>query len=87
MRLKPYIGLTLALFFVGAAHLTFSQTAPAATETRVPLAIGAGLSGFNPDFGHGHLVGGTLWIDYTLTRVPSLLQGIGIEAEIGRAHV
>jgi opacity protein-like surface antigen len=81
MRLKPYIGLTLAFFFVGAAHFTLSQTAPAASEARVPLAIGAGLSAYNPDWQHGHLIGGTLWIDYTLPRVPSLLRGLGIEAE------
>jgi opacity protein-like surface antigen len=43
------------------------------------LAIGAGFSGYNPDWGHGHLLGGTLWIDYIPSRVPSFLQGIGVE--------
>jgi hypothetical protein len=45
------------------------------------LAIGAGFSGFNPDDGHGHILGGTLWIDYTFPRMPHYLNGIGLEAE------
>ncbi|MGB9408111.1 MAG: outer membrane beta-barrel protein [Terracidiphilus sp.] len=81
MGLKPYLGPTLAAFFVCAAYSALAQTVPAATESRLPLAIGAGFSGYNPDFGHGHLLGGTLWIDYSPNRVPSFLRGIGIEAE------
>lgn len=81
MCLKPYPGLALALLFVCAAYPTLAQTAPAATESRPSLAIGAGLSGYDPDFGHGRMYGGALWIDYTPNRAPSLLRGIGIEAE------
>jgi hypothetical protein len=81
MRLKPYLGLVLGVLFVFNASHAVAQTAPAATEARLPLAIGAGFSGYNPDWGQGHLLGGTLWIDYTLSHVPSLLRGIGIEAE------
>jgi opacity protein-like surface antigen len=47
----------------------------------LPLTIGAGFSGYNPDFGHGHLLGGTLWIGYFPNKVPSLLRGIGVEVE------
>jgi opacity protein-like surface antigen len=46
-----------------------------------PIAVGIGLSGFNPDYGHGHMLGGTLWIDYFPERLPSRLHGLGIEAE------
>src|ERR1035437_1040588 len=81
MRLKPYLGLTLAVLFVCAAYSALAQTVPAATEKYLPFAIGAGFSGYNPHYGHGHLLGGTLWIDYTPNRVPRLLRGIGIEAE------
>src|ERR1039458_5751184 len=81
MRLKPYPGLALALLFVCAAYPTLAQTAPTATESRPSLAIGAGLSGYDPDFGHGRMYGGALWIDYTPNMGPLLLHGIGIEAE------
>jgi opacity protein-like surface antigen len=81
MRLKPYVGLTLALVIVCAAYPALAQSAPSASEKSLPLAIGAGFSGYNPDFGHGHLLGGTLWIDYYPNKVPSILRGIGMEVE------
>ncbi len=81
MGLKPYLGPTLAAFFVCAVYSALAQSVPAARESRLPLAIGAGFSGYNPDYGHGHLLGGTLWIDYTLPHMPSLLHGLSLEAE------
>jgi opacity protein-like surface antigen len=82
MRLKLSVVLILATLFVCVAYPVLAQTAPAATETKLPLAIGAGFSGYNPEAAiPGHILGGTLWIDYSLNRVPSLLRGIGIEAE------
>jgi len=81
MGMRVYVGPTLAAFFVCATYSAFAQAVPAATKGRSPWAIGAGISGYNPDYGHGHLLGGTLWIDYTLTTVPSFLQGLAIEAE------
>ncbi|MGD0800059.1 MAG: outer membrane beta-barrel protein [Terracidiphilus sp.] len=83
MRVKPYLGLILAVLFVCAAYSALAQTAPAATESRFPLAIGAGLSDYNTalDGQNYRLLGGTLWIDYSLIHVPSFLRGIGIEAE------
>jgi len=81
MGLKPLISLTLATLLVCAATSALAQTEPAATKNHIPLAVGAGFSGFNTDLGEGDLYGGTLWIDYTLPRVPSLLRGIGLEAE------
>lgn len=77
MRLKIFAGLSLALIMVYGAS---AQTAPAAEEKRLPWAIGGGFSAFNPDDGHGHLLGGTLWIDYYPVRVPQFLHGIGVEA-------
>jgi opacity protein-like surface antigen len=81
MRLKPYVGLSLALIFVFAAYQAIAQTSPAAREAKLPLAIGAGFSGYNPDWGHTHLLGGALWIDYTPNHVPDILHGIGVEVE------
>ena len=84
MDLKPYLGPTLAALFVCSASSVPAQTVPDATKGYLPLAIGAGLSGYNPDcctHSHGHILGGTLWIDYTLPHMPYLLQGIGLEVE------
>jgi opacity protein-like surface antigen len=82
MVLKPYLGPALAALFVCAASSVPAQTVPSATKGEAPLAVGAGISGYNnPDFGPGHLLGGTLWIDYIPNRVPSFLRGIGLEAK------
>jgi opacity protein-like surface antigen len=79
MRSKPCLELSFALFFLCAASPVLAQAIPSATETEPPLAVGAGVSGYNPDFGHSHLLGGTLWIDYSLSRTPYLPHGIGLE--------
>jgi opacity protein-like surface antigen len=81
MRLKPYFGLTLAVLFVCAAYPAFAQTVPAAKKGSLPLAVGAGLSGYDPYLGQGRMYGGSLWIDYTPNRVPSFLHGLGLEVE------
>lgn len=81
MRLKAYLELALATLIVSAASQVHAQAAPSAKEGRFPFAVGVGLSGYNPDIGHGHLIGGTLWIDYFPNRLPSFMRGIGIEVE------
>jgi hypothetical protein len=81
MRLKPFFWLTLISIFSCAASSALAQSVPDAGQRQLPLAVGLGLSGFNPDQGHGHMAGGTLWIDYSPIRIPWYLRGIGIEAE------
>jgi opacity protein-like surface antigen len=79
MKLIPR--LVFALPFVLAAFPVYSQVAPAATERTFPIAVGVGLSGYDPTFGSGLLIGGTLWIDYTPNRLPKMLNGLGVEVE------
>ncbi len=84
MRLKQYHVPTMAVLFVCAACSTLAQTAPAATRSKNPFAVGVGVSGYdinNYDYLHGFLLGGTLWIDYKLPHMPSILNGLGLEAE------
>ena len=83
MGWKPLFGLTLATLVVCAAHSALAQAVPAAKIARASsaVAVGAGFSGYNADFGAGHLLGGTLWIDYTPPLAPRLLHGIGLEVE------
>jgi opacity protein-like surface antigen len=81
MDLKPCLGPTLAALFLCAASPVLSQAVPAATQGNIPLSVGGGISAYNPDIYQGHMLGGTLWIDYTLRHMPHTLQGLGIEAE------
>lgn len=81
MHLKPFFKLIMGALFVGSAYLSFAQVVPSASENRLPLAVGAGLSSFNPDWAHGRMLGGTLWADYTPNWVPQRLHGIGLEVE------
>ncbi len=81
MRLKPFVWLALATLFVCVAYSAHAQSAPSAAGFKLPLAVGTGLSGFNTDEGHGHLLGGTLWVDYFPGWVPSILRGLGLEGE------
>jgi opacity protein-like surface antigen len=81
MRMKLLPKQALALLFVCTVCSIHAQTVPAATESKRPLAVGAGFSGYNPDYKQGHLLGGALWLDYFPNQLPQILQGIGIEAE------
>jgi len=81
MRLKQFFVLALAVPFVFVLSPVSAQTVPAATEGSLPLAVGGGISSFNPDWNHGRMMGATLWGDWTPSRLPHILHGFGLEAE------
>jgi opacity protein-like surface antigen len=81
MFLKLDAKMLLATLLLATGFSAFSQTGPAATEGGVPLAVGGGVSYWDVDWGHSRMEGGTLWGDYYPARVPSILHGIGLEAE------
>jgi len=81
MQLKPCLGIIFSAIFICAPSFFHAQSAAAASERKFPLSAGAGFSGYNPDFDHGHLLGGTLWLDYTVPYVPWFLHGIGVDLE------
>jgi hypothetical protein len=81
MRLKQFFVLTLAVLFVFVICPVYGQTVPAASEGSLPLAVGGGISSFNPDWAHGRMMGTTLWADWFPTRLPSYLHGFGVDAE------
>ncbi|MGD0940106.1 MAG: outer membrane beta-barrel protein [Terracidiphilus sp.] len=81
MRSKPHDWLALALLFFSAASSVPAQSIHDASAKGIPFAVGIGFSGYNPDYDHGHLFGGTLWIDYIPNRVPPFLRGFELEAE------
>jgi len=83
------IALVLTALLALAALPGFGQVVPSAEAGGLPLQVGAGVSGFNIDWGHDsfgvtrYMEGATLWIDWNLTRLPGpgLLRGLGIELE------
>lgn len=66
---------------VTAAIPVLAQAPASATEGRFHFKAGAGFSDFNGDFGHGHLMGGALWVDCNPAIFPPALRGLGVEAE------
>jgi opacity protein-like surface antigen len=75
-------------YFIGLLVLTglmvassSAQVVPDAQTGGLPLSVGLGVSAYNVDWDNGLMYGGTVWADYTLTRVPAVLSGIGLEFE------
>jgi opacity protein-like surface antigen len=81
MFLRLNVKVLLATLYLTTGFFAFPQTGPSATEGGVPLAVGGGVSYWDVDWGHSRMEGGTLWADYYPNRVPSILRGIGLEAE------
>jgi hypothetical protein len=82
MRLKRFLSPIFAVSLFTLFHPAFSQTAPAAyVDHRLPFSVGAGVSNIDVDWGKSRMYGGTLWIDYFPTRMPRLLDGLGVDIE------
>jgi opacity protein-like surface antigen len=83
MHWKLSFSLTLSVLLVCVVFPACAQSVPAAIGQSgfSPLAVGIGFSGYNPDYDHGHLLGSTLWIDYTPDFLPTSLRGLGVEME------
>ena len=81
MGMQSNLKVILAVIFMSASVTAVAQSAASATKGGWPIAAGGGISVMNPDYGHGAMVGITLWGDYVPQWVPKMLYGIGIEAE------
>jgi opacity protein-like surface antigen len=81
MRLHLILRVILVMLLAATAISTFSQVPPAATQGGLPLTVGGGISSFSPDFNHGRILGGTVWIDYIPQWLPKRLYGLGLEVE------
>lgn len=81
MSIKLVLKLIPAVLFAATTLSLSAQVAPAAQKKGLSLAVGAGLSSYDVDWGHGRMLGGTFWADYYPGFLPSLLHGLGIEAE------
>ena len=58
-----------------------AQAQPAAKTGAFPLSVGAGLSDYDVDWGHGRMLGGTVWLDFQPPKLPAWLNGLGAEIE------
>jgi hypothetical protein len=81
MRLKPFVFPAFAIVLLSALVPATAQTVPAYTAPGIPLNIGLGPSIYNVDWGHGHMLGGTIWADWYPRWLPSIAHGLGVELE------
>jgi len=81
--------LALVALSVAVAFPVAAQVVPSAESGGLPIVVGAGVSGFNMDWGHDqfdrtrYMEGITVWFDWNLTRLPGpdLLKGFSVELE------
>lgn len=71
--------VTVSLF--AAALPAFSQVAATYKANAIPLSIGIGPSSYDVDWGHGRMLGGTVWVDWYPSKVQHLARGLGVEFE------
>ncbi|MGA3131121.1 MAG: outer membrane beta-barrel protein [Terracidiphilus sp.] len=81
MRFKLLVLPVLAVSILTVAIPALSQTVPAYQRQDMPLFVGIGPSGYDVDWGHGRMYGGTIWADWYPERMPSVLHGLGVEVE------
>jgi hypothetical protein len=82
MRFKLLVPPILTVSLLFAAGPAFSQTtAPYQAKGGIPIVIGGGPSAFNPDWGHGIMYGGSVWVDWYPRNLPHSLSGLGVEVE------
>ena len=82
MRFKLLVAPILTVSLIFAALPVLSQTiAPYQGKSTIPIVLGFGPSGYNPDWGHGIMYGGSVWADWSPKQMPHSLDGLGIELE------
>jgi len=82
MRFKLLVPPILTVSLLLAVVPAFSQTAAPYESKGIPLTIGFGPSGFEPDWYHGRMYGGAIWVDWYPSILPHALDGLGVEAEV-----
>jgi hypothetical protein len=82
MRFKLLVPPILTVSLLFAALPAHSQTvAPYQGQKTIPIVLGFGPSGYNPDWGHGAMYGGSVWADWFPRSLPRSLDGLGVEVE------
>jgi Outer membrane protein beta-barrel domain len=83
MRFKLFIPPILTGFLFAVTLPAFSQVAPAYKAPGVPWSVGIGPSSYDVDWGHGRMLGGTVWADWYPEQIRDLthIRGFGLEME------
>jgi hypothetical protein len=81
MRFKLLVSPILTVAWLFAALPAFSQTVAPYQGKILPLAIGVGPSGYEPDWGHGRMYGGAVWADWYPSFMPHSLSNFAVEIE------
>jgi hypothetical protein len=83
MRFKLFVPLIFVVSLLTVALPAFSQVASAYSAPGVPWSVGLGPSSYDVDWGHGRMLGGTIWADWYPPAIESLthVRGLGVEME------
>lgn len=81
MRLRLFVVPVLAVCIFVLTVPVYSQVVPAYQENSLDLRVGAGGSSYDVDWGHGRMLGETIWADWYSRRMPRLFRGLGLELE------
>ena len=81
MRFKLFVVPLVTVSLFAAVLPAFSQVAPEYSGRTLPLYVGFGPSGYDVDWGHGRMYGGTIWADWYPAQLPRILHGLGVEVE------
>ena len=81
MRFKLLVSPIITVSFLFVAFSATAQVSAPYQGVGLPIRIGGGAAGFEPDWGHGRMYGGAIWIDWFPKNLPSFLNGFGVEAE------
>lgn len=82
MQSKQVFCSVIAVIFLFFGKICLSQAVPSAHAGKGDgFTIGVGPSGYNVDWGHGRMYGGTVWADWHPHQVPSMFYGLGLELE------
>lgn len=82
MRFRLFVLPVLAVSIFSVTVPAFSQVVPAYRTKAWPFSLGVGPSSYDVDWGHGRMLGGTIWADWYPTKLPHILRGLGVEGEV-----
>jgi hypothetical protein len=82
MRFRLFVLPVLAANIFTVAVPAISQAVPAYQRRAWPINLGIGPSSYDVDWGHGRMLGGTIWGDWYPRKLPSFLRGLALEGEL-----
>ncbi|MGA2569208.1 MAG: outer membrane beta-barrel protein [Terracidiphilus sp.] len=81
MRFKWLVPPIVTVGLFAATLPAFSQAVAPYQAKAIPWSIGVGPSSYDVDWGHGRMLGGTIWADWYPTKLQHIVRGLGVEIE------